>query len=85
METSQLADGAWVTVDTAPIIDLMEDHPTLLEPYLIVFERIEAGSLHGVVSTVTLAEFLSGPLRGSDEILADRYYRTVPKLWTSIP
>ncbi|WP_440995039.1 type II toxin-antitoxin system VapC family toxin [Arhodomonas sp. SL1] len=77
MEASELPEGAWVTIDTAPIIYLMEDHPTLLEPYLPVFERIEAGTLHGVVSTVTLAEFLTGPLRNGDEILADRYYQSL--------
>ncbi|TQE99201.1 MAG: type II toxin-antitoxin system VapC family toxin [Spiribacter salinus] len=77
MEASKFPEGAWVTVDTAPIIYLMEDNPTFLESYLPVFERIEAGTLHGVVSTITLAEFLSGPLRNSDEILADRYYQTL--------
>ncbi|MEF8794362.1 type II toxin-antitoxin system VapC family toxin [Thiohalorhabdus sp.] len=77
MGTGALAEGAWVTVDTAPLIYLMEDHPTLLEAYLPVFEKIEAGILHGVVSTVTLAEFLTGPLRNSDEILADRYYQSL--------
>lgn len=77
MEASELPEGAWVTVDTAPIIYLMEDHPTLLAPYLPVFEQVEAGSLHGVVSTVTLAEFLAGPLRSNDEILADRYYQSL--------
>lgn len=77
MEASELADGAWVTVDTAPIIYLMEDHPTLLEAYLPIFERIEAGTLQGVISTVTLAEFLSGPLGNGNEILADRYYQSL--------
>ena len=77
MEASRIPEGAWVNVDTAPIIYLMEDHPTLLEPYLPIFERIETGNLHGVVSTVTLAEFLTGPLRNGDEILADRYYQSL--------
>lgn len=77
MELSELPEGAWVTVDTAPLIYLMEDHPTLLAPYLPVFERIEAGALHGVVSTTALSEFLTGPLRSSDEILADRYYQSL--------
>lgn len=77
MEATDLPEGAWVTVDTAPLIYLMEDHPTLLSPYLPIFERIEAGTLHGVVSTVTLAEFLTGPLRNNDEILADRYYQSL--------
>ena len=77
IDISELADGALVTVDTAPIIYLMENHPTLLEPFLPIFERIEAGTLYGVVSAVTLAEFVSGPLRDNDEILADRYYQAL--------
>lgn len=77
MEASDIPSGAWVTVDTAPIIYLMEDHPTLLKPYLLTFQRIESGELQGVISSVTLAEFLSGPLRDNDEILADRYYQAL--------
>lgn len=77
MSISQLAEGAFVTVDTAPIIYLIEDHPRLLKPYLPVFERIESGTLRGVISTVTLAELLSGPLQNNDEILADRYYQAL--------
>ena len=30
-----------------------------------------------MVSTVTLAEFLAGPLQNGDEILADRYYQSL--------
>ena len=77
MDPAEIPDGAWVTVDTAPIIYLMEDHPTLLQPFLSIFERIEAGALRGVLSSVTLSEFLSGPLRNNDEILADRYYQAL--------
>ena len=77
MDPTSLPEGAWITVDTAPIIYLLEDHPALLSPYLPFFERIEAGHLHGVVSSVTLAELLRGPLQKGDEILADRYYHTL--------
>ena len=77
MQPSEIPDGAWVTVDTAPLIYLMEDHPTLLPPFLSIFERIEAGALKGVIASVTLAEFLCGPLRDTDEILAGRYYQAL--------
>lgn len=77
IEALEIPDGAWVTIDTAPIIYLMEDHPSLLQPYLPIFERIESGALQAVISSVTLAEFLSGPLRDNDEILADRYYQVL--------
>lgn len=69
--------GALVTVDTAPIIYLFEGHPRFLETYLPLFERIEAGEIQAVVSVVTLAEVVAGPLRHGNEIMADRYYRAL--------
>ena len=42
-----------------------------------MFERIEAGEIVAVVSVVTLAEILAGPLRSRNEILADRYFKTL--------
>lgn len=77
IDLSGLPGGAWVTVDTAPIIYLLEGDDAFLEPYLPLFEGIESGNLHGVVSAVTLAELLAGPLQHGDEILADRYYQTL--------
>lgn len=77
IDLSGLREGAWVAVDTAPIIYLLEGNTTLLPFYLPLFEAIESGNLHGVVSAVTLAELLSGPLKHGDEILADRYYQAL--------
>ncbi|MDZ7662837.1 type II toxin-antitoxin system VapC family toxin [Thiohalophilus sp.] len=77
IDLSDLAEGSWVTIDTAPLIYLLEDNTTFLETYLPLFEEIEAGRLRGVVSVVTLAELLAGPLRNGDEILADRYYQSL--------
>ena len=28
MDAAELSEGAWVTVDAGPFIDLMENHPT---------------------------------------------------------
>ncbi len=72
-----LTEGSRVTIDTAPIIYLLEEHPRWLSDYLPLFEKIEAGKLQGVVSVVTLSEVVSGPLRHGNEILADRYFRAL--------
>ncbi|MES9901315.1 MAG: PIN domain-containing protein [Sedimenticola sp.] len=77
IDLSVLPVGARVTVDTAPIIYLLEGHPQFSKQYQPLFERIEAGELRGIVSVVTLAEVLAGPLRHGNEILADRYYRAL--------
>lgn len=69
----QLPEGAIVTVDTAPIIFVLENHATLAPRYAPLFEAAEAGRNHIVVSAVTVAEVLTGPLRANDELLATRY------------
>jgi predicted nucleic acid-binding protein len=73
----ELPEGSRVTIDTAPIIYLLEEHPRWLSSYLPLFEKIEAGRLQGVVSVVTVAEVLTGPLRKGNEILADRYFHAL--------
>ena len=61
--------GAIVTVDTAPIIYFLQDHP-LFAP---VFEAAERGDLGIVISAITLTEVLTGPLKAGDEVSASRY------------
>jgi len=77
IDFSIVPKGSRVTIDSAPIIYLLEDHPHFLEDYLPLFERVEAGEIHAVLSVVTLAEVLAGPLRHGNEIMADRYFRTL--------
>lgn len=83
IDLSLIPDDARVTIDTAPIIYLLEDYSQFLEQYLPLFERIDAGEIRAVISVVTLAEVLAGPLRNGNEILADRYFRalTANKNW----
>ncbi len=76
-EFEQIPDQSLVTIDTAPVIYLLEDNPDFLKKFLPLFERIENGALTGVISVVTLSEILSGPLRNGNEILADHYYRAL--------
>ena len=60
-------------IDSAPIIYVLEDHPALAPRFERVFERAEAGHYELVITTVTLAEVLTGPLRTGDESKADDY------------
>lgn len=73
----QLPEGAVVTVDTAPIIYILENHPRYADRFAPLFARIEQGSLRAVIASITLAEVLCGPLRHGNEILADRYHQVL--------
>ncbi len=72
-----IEDNALVTVDTAPIIYLLEDHPQFAEEFLPLFKMIESGRIQAVVSPVTIAEVVAGPLKNGNEILAGRYYEAL--------
>lgn len=74
---SLIPSGSRVTVDTAPIIYLLEGHAQFHKEYLPLFERIDAGDIYGVISVIALAEVLAGPLKHGNEILADCYFRAL--------
>jgi predicted nucleic acid-binding protein len=65
--------GAVLTVDTAPIIYYLEDHPVYATLFAPLFAAIAAGRIQAVVSSVTLSEVLSGPLAAGKEALAAQY------------
>ena len=79
-----LSEGATVLVDTAPWIYLLEDHAELAPRFVGLFEAAERGQILLALSTVTLAEVLTGPLRAGQTALAKRYetalgaYQVVP-------
>lgn len=68
-----IPDGSLVTLDTAPIIYYLQDHPQLAPRFAPVFDAVSQGRLQVVISAVTLAEVMSGPLRDGNEILAAQY------------
>ena len=65
--------GSLRTFDSAPIIYFLEDHPRYAEHFAPAFDAVDAGRVQAVVSAITLAEVLSGPLAAGNEILAARY------------
>ena len=72
-DVAQLPGKGRILVDSAPIIYFLEDHAELVARYAPIFERAESDDYEIVISTVTLAEVLTGPLRAGDENLAEKY------------
>lgn len=68
-----LPEGSLIAIDTAPLIYWLEDHPRWGCAYAALFEGLDAGRWQALLSTVTLAELLTGPLQQGREELAERY------------
>lgn len=75
-----LPENALLLVDSAPIIYVLEDHSELAPVFKPVFETHDKGLVRLAVTTITLAEVLTGPLSANDEVLAERYRSTL-KSW----
>lgn len=67
-------------VDSAPIIYVLERHPRFAPRFLPLFERQAADEVQFAVTTITIAEVLTGPLKAGEEALAKRY-RAVMNSW----
>lgn len=82
-----LPDGAVVAVDSAPIVHYLEDHPRFAPRFVALFEAADEGRISIAISTITLAEVLSGPLARANELLAARYREamTAHPRWTVHP
>jgi predicted nucleic acid-binding protein len=79
-----LPEGCLVTVDSAPIIYFLENHPRLAGRYAPFFDAEAEGRLRIAVSTITLAEVLTGPLRYDNELLAEQYRKALSG-WEVVP
>lgn len=69
--------GATVMVDTAPFIYVLESHPQFADQFSGLFETAAKGSLTIALSTITLAEILSGPFKAGQTALAKRYEKSL--------
>ncbi|MBI5506179.1 MAG: PIN domain-containing protein [Deltaproteobacteria bacterium] len=83
LDAAALPDGALLLVDSAPIIYVLDGHPQLARRFAPLFDRHARGELRLAVTTITIAEVLSGPLGAGDEVLARRY-RVVLESWQVI-
>ena len=80
LELSALPDGALVLVDSAPIIYVLDQDAKFASRFQPLFERQSAGAIQFAVTTMTIAEVMTGPLGAGDEALAKRY-RAVLESW----
>lgn len=83
LNADSLRDGALVLVDTAPIIYTLESHRRFAPRFEPLFRRHEAGEIVLAVTTVTIAEVLTGPMKAGEEALARRY-RAALETWTVV-
>jgi len=76
-----------LVIDTAPIIYWLEGHPRLADRFAPVFEAAESGRAQIVVSTVTVAEVLAGPLQAGNELLTAQYREVLTRSagWRVLP
>lgn len=72
-----LSAGATVMVDTAPFIYLLESHPQFADQFVGLFEAAATGEITISLSTVTLAEVLTGPFKVGQIALAKRYEKAL--------
>lgn len=68
-----IPDGVSVTLDSAPIIYYLQDHPAFAPRFTPLFEAAGEGRVILNVSTIALAEVMAGPLAADNEILAAQY------------
>lgn len=80
LDAAALDEGALILVDSAPIIYTLEAHARFAARFAPLFQRHADGEIALAVTTVTIAEVLTGPLRAGEEALARRY-RAVLEAW----
>jgi predicted nucleic acid-binding protein len=83
VELGGLPEQALLLMDSPPIIYFLEDHPTLGRRFEPIFEAHAARRLRLAVTTVTIAEVLTGPLQAGDEARARRY-RAILETWQPV-
>jgi predicted nucleic acid-binding protein len=80
LDLSRLPEHALILLDSAPIIYFLEDHPRFAPRFLPLFEQHSKGRVRFAVTTITIAEVLTGPLGVGDESLVRRY-RNILESW----
>src|SRR5438874_1628991 len=76
LEFADLPEDALVLIDSASIIYVLEGQPKFGRHFKPLFEAHAAGRLRFAVTTMAIAEVLTGPLKPADDALARRYRRS---------
>jgi predicted nucleic acid-binding protein len=77
LDAGTLGAGALVLVDSAPIIYTLEGNAKFAARYAPLFQRHADGEILLAITTVTIAEVLTGPLKAGEDALAKRYRATL--------
>jgi len=72
-----LLDDDLLLIDTAPIIYFLESHPKSGARFAALFEADAKGGFRFAVTTITVAEGLTGPSQAKAPALARRYLSTL--------
>jgi len=83
LEFEDLPEQALLLLDSAPVIYYLESHPTFASRFNPLFEAHRVGRVRFAVTTITIAEVLTGPLATGDEVLARRY-RALLERWDPV-
>lgn len=73
---SEVPPGATVLVDTNPIVYMLEGH-ALARAFEPLFAAIDKLEIFGMITPITLAEVVTGPIAAGKEALAERYRTTL--------
>jgi antitoxin (DNA-binding transcriptional repressor) of toxin-antitoxin stability system len=84
---SQLVEGSRIALDGSALVAFLADAEgtgNYLQPLM---QGIAQGTWQGVISSVSLARVLEGPLAQGDEVLAQRYAAAFanPQQWLQLP
>lgn len=83
IEFGDLPEDALVLMGSAPVIFVLQQHPRFGPRFEPLFEAHGAGRLRFAVTTITIAEVLTGPLQAADDALARRY-RAILESWRPV-
>jgi len=72
-----LLDDDLLLIDSAPIIYFLESHPKFGPRFAALFEAHAKGRFRFAVTTITVAEVLTGPFQAKAPALARRYLSTL--------
>jgi predicted nucleic acid-binding protein len=84
LNVAEIPARALLVVDSAPIIYFLEDRPILSDQFEPLFEAQLNGRVNLAVTTVAIAEVMTGPLLAGNEAVARRY-RAILESWQVIP
>lgn len=80
INSEALPEGALVLLDLAPIVYFLEKHPRFAPIFQPLFKAHALGRVRFAVTTISIAEVLTGPVQAGDEALAERY-RAMLETW----